>query len=226
MIMEQHRTFWGLLRRRQCLVPTLRGWLLLAVGFGGLAIIGGRELGPFLTINDPVPGGVLVIEGWAPDYALTAAATEFNRHHYDKLFVTGIPLERGAPLSEYKTYAELGAAVLLKMGLGTNVVQAVPAPDVRQDRTYTMAMSLRTWMREHGMSPTKVNLMTLGPHARRSRLLFEKALGKDVAVGIMSVPSRDFDPVHWWRTSSGVRDVIGETLAYAYARLLFHPREE
>ena len=81
-------------------------------------------------------------------------------------------------------------------------------------------------MREHGMSPTKVNLMSLGPHARRSRFLFEKALGKGVVVGVTAIPSRDFDPAHWWRSSSGVRDVIGETLAYAYARLLFHPPKE
>jgi len=224
--MEQHKAFWGLLSRRPCLVPTLRGWVLLVASLAGLAIIGGRELGPFLTVNDPVPGGVLVIEGWAPDYALAAVAAEFNRHHYDKLFVTGIPLDRGGPLSEYKTYAELGVAVLLKLGLSTNDVQAVPAPQVAQDRTYAMARSLQSWLRAHGMAPAKVNLMTMGPHARRSRLLFEKALGKGVVVGVTAIPSRDFDPAHWWRSSQGVRDVIGEALAYAYARLLFHPPKE
>ena len=224
--MEQHRAFWGLLSRRPCLVPTLRGWLVLAATLAAVVITGARALGPFLTTNDPLPGGVLVIEGWAPDYAMEAAIAEFRRNHYDKLFVTGIPLEQGAPLSEYKTYAELGAAVLVKLGLDTNAVQAVPAPGVRQDRTYSMAMALRNWLRDHGMSPAKVNLMTLGPHARRSRLLFEKALGNEVAVGITSIPSRDFDPAHWWRSSAGVRDVIGETLAYGYARLLFRPPRE
>ena len=129
-------------------------------------------------------------------------------------------------MSEYKTYAELGAAVLIKLGLSTNVVQAIPAPATRKDRTYAMATSLKHWMREHGMSPTKVNLMTLGPHARRSRLLFEKALGKGVTVGVTAIPSRDFDPAHWWNSSYGVRAIIGEALAYAYARLLFYPPEE
>ena len=224
--MEQHKAFWGLLRRRQCLVPTLWGWLLLVASFAGLAIIGVRAMGPFLTINDPLPGGVLVIEGWAPDYAMEAAAAEFNRNHYDKLFVTGMPLTEGALLSEYKTYAARGAAILLKLGMSTNFVQAVPALQVQQDRTYAMAKGLQRWLRDHGMSPTKVNLMSVGPHARRSRLLFEKALGEGVAVGITAVPCRDFDPAHWWRSSQGVRDVIGETLAYAYARLLFYPPKE
>jgi hypothetical protein len=224
--MEQSKVFGGFLCRRQCLVPTLRGWLLLLLSLGALAIIGAREMGPFLMVNNPVPGGVLVVEGWLPDYAMEATVAEFNRNHYDKLFVTGIPLTQGAPLSEYKTYAELGAAVLLKLGLSTNVVQPVPAPLVQQDRTYAMACSLKSWMGEHGMSPTKVNLITLGPHARRSRLLFEKALGKGVTIGVTAIPSRDFDPAHWWRSSYGVRMVIGETLAYAYARCLFHPAEQ
>jgi len=168
----------------------------------------------------------MVVEGWAPDYALEAVIAEFNRNHYDKLFVTGLPLERGAPLSEYKTYAELSAAILIKMGMSSNVVQAVPAAPVRQDRTYAMATSLKRWMSDHGMAPTKVQIMTLGPHARRSRLIFEKAFGKGVKVGVTAIPSTDFDPAHWWTSSEGVRSVIGEALAYAYARVLFHPPKE
>jgi hypothetical protein len=224
--MVENKVFCGFLCRRQCLVPTLRGWLLLVLTCAALAIIGAREIAHFLTVNDPVPGGVLVIEGWAPDYALEAAMAEFNRTHYDKLFVTGIPLEQGAPLSEYKTYAELGAAILLKLGLSANAVQAVPATAVRRDRTYAMATALKHWMGEHAMAPTKVNLMSVGPHSRRSRLIFEKALGSGVTVGIIAIPSRDFDPAHWWRSSQGVRAVLDEALAYAYARLLFSPSKQ
>ncbi|HVM50511.1 MAG TPA: hypothetical protein VMU04_20970 [Candidatus Acidoferrum sp.] len=221
--MEQNKICWGLLKRRQCVVPTLRAWALFVLVGGALVVVGVRQLGSFLTLTDPVQGGVLVVEGWVPDYGYEASIAEFKRVHYDKMFVTGLPLERGAPLSEYKTYAELGAAVLVKMGMSTNDVQAVPAALVLQDRTYAMARALRRWMLEHGMRPTKVQIMTIGPHARRSRLTFQKAFGKDVAVGITAIPSREFDPRHWWTSSEGVRGVIGEALAYLYARLLFHP---
>ena len=91
---------------------------------------------------------MLVVEGWAPDYMLEAAIAEFKRNHYARLFVTGIPLEQGAPLSEYKNYAYLGAATLLKLGLSTNDVQAVPTPLTRRDRTYAMALSLKHWWRD------------------------------------------------------------------------------
>jgi uncharacterized SAM-binding protein YcdF (DUF218 family) len=89
-----------------------------------------------------------------------------------------------------------------------------------------MALSLKHWWREHQMAPTKVNLITGGPHARRSRLLFEKALGKGVTVGVMAIAANDYDERHWWHFSQGVRIIIDETLAYAYARVLFYPPEE
>jgi len=224
--MERDKALWGLLCRRQCPVPTLRGWLVLALSFGALTIFAALEVEPFLAVTDQVRGGVLVVEGWVPDYILEVAIAEFRGNHYTKLFVTGIPLEQGAPLSEYKNYACLGAATLLKLGLSTNDVQAVPTPLTRRDRTYAMALSLKHWLREHGMAPTKVNLITSGPHARRSRLMFEKALGRDCPVGVLAVPAVDYDERHWWRSSQGVRIVIGEVIAYGYARLLFYPPEE
>jgi hypothetical protein len=186
--------------------------------------MGIRTTYPFLALTEPLAGGALVVEGWAPDHALRLAVAEFNRGHYDRLYVTGGPLDQGAPLSEYRTYAELGAAILYKLGLGSNSVQAVPAPAVIQDRTYASAKSLRRWMEANGVPASKLNLMTIGPHARRSRLLFAKVFG-DGAVGVVSLPVEDYDAAHWWRSSAGVRTVISEALAYVYARCLFRASE-
>jgi len=217
---------WGLLKRRPCLVPTWRGWLaLLAVGLGLLLFVGWR-IHPFLAITDAVPGGALAIEGWAPDYALAEAVAEFKRYPYSKVFVTGGPLEQGAPLSEYKTYAELGAAILLRLGLDKNLVQAVPAARVQKDRTYASAVALRNWLRAHNAALTNLNIISVGAHGRRSRLLFEKAFGNGCRMGIISVEDQDYDPQHWWKSSPGVRTVGGEILAYGYARLLFRPPPE
>jgi hypothetical protein len=223
---ELTKLYCGLLRRRQCLVPTLRGWALAALVAAALAFLGLREIGPFLTVSDPVPGGVMVVEGWASDYVMEVAAGEFKQHHYAKLFVTGLPVEQGSLLSAYTNLAYAGVATLLKLGLSTNDLQAVPSTQIRRDRTYNMAVALRNWLRAHDLSPAKVNLITVGPHSRRSRLLFAKALGKGVRVGTLAVPPNDYDERRWWNSSQGVRAVIGEALAYGYARLLFHPPEE
>jgi len=169
---------------------------------------------------------MLVVEGWASDRVMEVVAAEFKQNHYAKLFVTGLPVEQGTFLSAYTNHAYVGVATLLKLGLSTNDVQAVPTAHVRRDRTYSMAVSLKKWLREHDLSPTKVNLITSGPHSRRSRLLFEKALGKGVTVGTLAVPASDYDERHWWTSSQGVRVLIGEALAYGYARLLFYPPKE
>ncbi len=212
---------WGLLRRRQCIVPTWRGCALFLLVFLGLTIGVGRHLHSFLSMNMAVPGGAMVVEGWLTDYGLDAAMAEFKRDHYEKIYVIGGPIEWGAPLWEYKSYAERGAAVLLKLGMPTNLVQAVPAPRVRADRTFASAAALGAWTREHNVRLTKVQLISEGPHARRSRLLCAKALGKEVQVGVTAVPVSDYDPDHWWRSSAGVRGVVGELLAYFYAKFLF-----
>src|SRR5256885_15730962 len=107
--MAKDKSRFALMRRCECRVPTWRGWLVLALGCVLAFNLALRTIHPFLAVTHPVSGGVLVIEGWSPDYALKAALQELTSNHYDKLFVTGGPLEWGAPLSEYKTYAELGA---------------------------------------------------------------------------------------------------------------------
>jgi hypothetical protein len=224
--MKEHRPFRGLLRRRQCLVPTWRGWLLLLCALVVAGIVAVREAHPFLAVTDPVAGEVLVAEGWMPDYSFRQAIEEFRRNRYRALYVTGGPLERGEPLSEFKTYAELGAAVIERFGLPTNAVQAVPAPRVRQDRTFASAIALKRWFQDRGSIPAKINVVTTGAHARRTRLLFEKAFRKTAAIGIISVEDERYDPKHWWRTSYGFRDVVNETVAYVYARFLFRARSD
>ena len=216
---------WSLFHRRQCLLPTWRGWLVLAVLFGAVTYVGIRGAYPFLAVNDPRPGGVLVVEGWAADYALEAAVADFKQFSYEKVYVTGGPIEYGAPLSSYKTYAELGTATLLALGMNSNVVQAVPAPKVKRDRTYACAVALKKWMDEHGMQLTRINLITVGPHARRSRLLFQEGFGKDMPIGVVAVPEPDYEGRHWWRSSLGFRSVTAEAIAYIYARFLFRPKD-
>ncbi len=211
------------IRRRQIPVPTWRGWLLLLIVFGMGLYIALHATYPFLAVNDPLPGGYLVVEGWAPDYALRAAVAEFRSNRYEKIYVTGGPIEQGSFLVPYKTAAELGMASLCELGVKTNEIQAIPAPWVSQDRTYTAAASLKMWFTEHVPAPDHINLLTVGPHARRSRLLYQQALGHDIKVGIVSLPGGDYDTGRWWRSSQGFRIVTGEVIAYIYAKLLFRP---
>lgn len=224
---DNGRLLWGFLRRRQCLVPTWRGWLALAAIFVLGTTIAVRNAYDFLAMNEPLPGGVLVVEGWGPDFFVAAASKEYQQNHYDALFTTGGPVEKAAMFSKYRTYAEMAAATLEQMGIDPKSIHAIPADWVAKDRTYASAMALKKWLSDHGMSAKTITIITLGTHARRSHLLYEKAFGDTARVGVISVWDEDIDPRHWWRNSAGFRSVTDEMIAYFYARFLFHaPKEQ
>ena len=218
----------GFFHRRECIVPTWRGWLVLIAIIATAATIALRGAYSFLAVTDRVPGngGALVVEGWGPDFFMADAIKEYRENHYGEVFVTGGPIEKGAMFAKYGTYAEFAAASLEAMGLATEHLHTIPAQEVRRDRTYASAISLKKWLRDHNEKISTVTLMSLGPHSRRSRLLFEKAFGSDVKIGVIAVDDGEIDPQRWWTTSQGFRGVTGEMIAYIYARFLFHPPKD
>ena len=99
----------------------------------------------------------------------------------------------------------------------------VPSRVMDRDRTYSSAVALRNWLRDHDIAIHGINVLTEDLHARRTRLLFQKALGSQIKVGIIGVANPDYEPKHWWLYSEGVKEVMSEALALVYAELFFHP---
>lgn len=180
----------------------------------------------FLSVSARLEAPILVVEGWIPDYALRQAAGEYKEHGYSMLIVTGGEIDLGFFLTDFANMAEIGGATLKKFGLDEKEIFVVPAQPAKTDRTYAAGKALAGWLRDHAITAGAVNVYTLGPHARRTRLLFEKALGSRFAVGIISCEDRSYDRESWWKTSNGFKTVITEGLAYLYARLFFTPPEE
>ncbi len=214
----------GFLTRHERLGLSWRGRLLLAV----LAMTVGAVLlltvHPFLAAKGRVDTSILVVEGWVHDFAIRAGAQEFNRGGYSRVFTTGGPVTgSGGYTTDANTTANVGADLMRKAGVSAEFVQMVPAKMMGRDRTYSSAVALRDWFREHHMEVRSLNVVTEGVHARRTRLLFQKAFGAGVPVGIIAVPNPDYDAKRWWYYSDGVREVVGEVVAYVYARLFFHP---
>ena len=223
---QDSRLAWGLLARRTCVLPTWRGWFaLLVVGVAlGAALV--MSVHPFLAVTDPLPGGLLVVEGWASDESMRQVVEEFSHNRYDAVVVTGGPLEKGSSFARFKTYAEFGAATLAQLGMPTNTLHAVPTPAVRQDRTYASALALKRWLRERNVKPSHLNIMTVGVHARRTRMMFAAAFREELKIGIVAIDELGFDPDRWWTSSAGFRVVVDEVVAYVYASLFFWPGKQ
>ena len=90
-----------------------------------------------------------------------------------------------------------------------------------KDRPFPSGLSLENWFVEHGITNAKVDVLAVGSHARRSQNLFQKALGDNFEVRIISVEDINYDKNKWWKASIGVRTVISETIAYFYVKLFF-----
>ncbi len=218
--------FFGLARRRTVWLPTWRAGLLSVVVLAIAGAVFVKTLHPFLEMTQRAGGGVLAVEGWGPDFSFRAAAEEFSRGGYSQLVVTGGPIEKGAPFIGQDTYAGLGAATIGSMTGRTNLAIAVPAPEVRTDRTYASAVALRKWLSRSGPLPKKLDVLTTGAHARRTWMLFRTAFPGTVEVGVIAVPDDRYDASRWWTSSDGFRTTTSEFIAYLYAKFLFRaPRE-
>jgi len=215
---------WGLFTRKERWGLSWRGWLLItSVGLIGVYLVF-LNVHPFLAVSHRVNTNVLVVEGSIQRYTIRAGAEEFKNGSYERIFTTGGPwVGEGGYTNDYNTSASVAAEALKKFGVPDDLVQMVPSRVIDRERTYSSAVALRDWFREHNTPVHSINVLTEGPHARRTRLLYQKAFGKNMAVGIIAVSNPDYDPTQWWRYSDGVREVIGESIAYIYARFFFYP---
>jgi hypothetical protein len=215
---------WGIFIRKERWALSWRGWLLLTSAGLVAACLVFLNIHPFLAVTHRVNTNVLVVEGWIPRYAIREGAEDFKTGSYQRIFTTGGPVEgNGGYTNDYNTSASVGAEILKKFGVPDDLVQMVPSRVTARERTYSSAVALRDWFRDHNLAIHSFNVLTEDCHARRTQLLYQEAFGKKVTVGIIAVSSPDYNPKDWWRYSDGVREVIGESIAYIYARFFFCP---
>ena len=205
---------WGL---------TLWGWLLIILVFLLAFLLMKTFLYNILAPVERVSSRVLVLEGYVTDYVIDSAICEYKNGNYELLITTGTPLETGHLLLQYDNTAKLAAASLVKSGFDSARLVIVPSGEIRNDRTYNSAKSLAGWLKRNRPDIRSINLMTLGVHGGRSRMLFREALGDSIHVGIISVKNFYYGSNNWWRSGKGFRETMNEAFGYFYVRFFFTP---
>ena len=209
-------------KRKECTVLTWQGWILiltvLFILFAGFL----KFIPAFLSVNKPIGGNILVLDGMMPDFSIKEAIHVFNIGNYDLIVVTGGKIQTGYFIGGYQTMAEVTAASFLQMGFDKDKIVAIPGGEYKRDRTYNSAVSLKKWIKENNINVKKIDVLAVGSHARRSRFLFARAMENEYEVGIVSVKDPAYNPDNWWKTSVGVRTVLSETIAYFYVLLFFN----
>lgn len=213
----------SLVRRREIWWPTLSGWTLLAILAIVTVLLVGRALYPLLAPTAPVGGGLLVVEGWIGRSALSSALEIYRDGAYDKLVTAGGPIEENFFPIPFETYAEMAGHYLRQAGLPRSDLAIVAAPASAQNRTFLSAVMVRDWLAGSGLRVDAIDVISLGPHARRTWRLYRMAFPDRIEIGIMSVQPKNYEPEAWWRTSNGARGVLGEAIAWVWMSCCFHP---
>jgi hypothetical protein len=181
------------------------------------------NLHPFLAQNAPAGARLLVVEGWMEPEGFDQAIAVFRANGYERIVTTGGPVPPWPVPPVPTTYAQLAADYLTRHGIAAAQVTAVPAPESAERHTYLSAVMVREWARRSALKLDALDVYSSGTHARRSRLLYERAFGPQVRVGVYAARSSDYDPGAWWQTTFGVRDVVTQAAGLAWVTCCFRP---
>jgi uncharacterized SAM-binding protein YcdF (DUF218 family) len=203
-----------------------RGKLLAGAVIFSLAFFVCTEVHPFLAVHHPKNADLMVVESWiTSNYLLKEAAVEFQRGNYRKILILRSTYPGDDDTEETEPPARFDekhvSRALANYGVPCQDIATKTYSAVEKDRTYHAALSTKEWIFQNGGGIRGINVVTVGPHARRSWLMFDKVFGNDAEVGVVTLQDPTYDPKHWWRTSEGVREILGETIAYVYARFFF-----
>jgi hypothetical protein len=215
-----------LMRRRSVPVPTGLGCALAAlVLLAAVAAVRTAlpSLHAFLAPQAPVGRGLLVVEGWVGRDTIAGAARIFAEGRYEKVLTTGAPIESLWPDMPYESQAELAAFAMALEGVPADRVFAVPTPASAQDRTFLSAVMVREFLRERGLVPEALDVVSEGTHARRSWRLYRVAFGADVEIGVIATPPRSYEADRWWQTTAGAKSVLTEAIGLAWVTCCFDP---
>lgn len=212
-----------LVRQRLSWRLTIYGWLLVL----GVVVLVCTSIAlgihGFLSYHNPVLARTVVVSGTLPDAALEKIVRKVGGDPDNLILTLGGPISRGSRLSNYRDYANLAAARIERIGQQNAKIVAIPSSSTEKDRVYASARALREWISRSNVDIESIDVYTMGVRGRRTRILFEMALGDEIAVGVISIDDPSYDHTRWWATSQGVRTVSGELIAYLYAKLFFWP---
>ena len=206
-------------KRRLMPVPTLAGFILILVLLGSPLtwwVVRGES---FFRLTERQPAEFLIVEGWIGIDGVQAAKAEFEQGGY-RYVVTSGGLSGNRWGRQQWNYAVESGELLVRLGVPADRVIQAPAPDTGNHRTFEAAATVREVLAQRGLHAQDANVFTFGVHARRSRLVFAKALGSSTKVGVIAWVPPGFFVGRWWNSSERALDLLKETVGYLFELLL------
>ncbi len=122
-------------------------------------------------------------------------------------------------LINFKSNAELARNRLISSGIDSDKIIATQGERVRINRTLTSALAFRNWLKNSSFDIKGINIFSMGTHARRTWMTYNKILNEKYRIGIISFP--DYRSAH--SKEHKVLKTLRESLGILYYWIILLP---
>jgi hypothetical protein len=105
--------------------------------------------------------------------------------------------------------AELAKMQLINLGVDSSLIKAVPAEKVIINRTLTSALAFRDWLGSESIDVRGINIISMGTHARRTWMTYNRILNEKYEIGIISLPESGSSKFSLKRILKTIRETLG-----------------
>ncbi|MBL7946876.1 MAG: hypothetical protein JNN32_12505 [Flavobacteriales bacterium] len=176
------------------------------------------------SLTDTCHDRTRLLEGPVQELRFTPVHAGVPEKHWELLFllyarIDGVNLHAlqrrvtihrsdGSRVPGTPSFADATAEALIAAGTPRHIITRLPTVMLGESRTWANAQRFAREARTTGID--KVDIISFGIHARRSRIAYHTACGKGVTVGIRCVEDPELQRGRWWRSSIGWLKVLRE----------------
>jgi hypothetical protein len=95
------------------------------------------------------------------------------------------------------------------LGIDSTFITAAYGEKVVVNRTLTSALAFRDWLQKSQIKVTGINIISLGAHARRTWMIYNKILDEKYSIGTISIPDYYYSNSLSYRLFKNIREALG-----------------
>jgi hypothetical protein len=112
-------------------------------------------------------------------------------------------------INNFTSYAQLAKKRLLTTDIDSSLVIAIPGKRVNVNRTLISALAVRDWLETSDIDIKGINIVSLGNHAERTFMTYNKILDKKYDIGIISIPDHRASYSRRYKVLRTLREAVG-----------------
>jgi hypothetical protein len=112
-------------------------------------------------------------------------------------------------INNFNSHAELARNKLISLGLDSSRILSLPGKKVSINRTLSSALAFRDWLKKSDIEVKGINIVTMGTHAKRTLMTYNKILDKNYEIGIISLPNYRERASRKYKVFKTLRESVG-----------------